>query len=38
MRRPTDVADSEADSPAGRYEKGIGDISEGSHVLAFLQK
>ena len=38
MRRPTDVADGEADSPARGHEQGIGDINEESHVLAFLQK
>lgn len=38
MGGPTDVADGEADSPAGRYEQGIRDINEESHALALLQK
>lgn len=36
MRRPTDVADGEADSPAGGYEQGVQDSNEESDVLALL--
>ena len=38
MGGPTDVADSEADSPAGQYEQGIEGVNKESHVLALLQK